>query len=315
MKKYIHTVTLAVLVVGLICGNASAGSYTGKARTFDFSLEELATISGKGAGGNMGELTKFVFGTSAGDLLEKARSAGISGRLADTTLYISGEKIRIDMDVQGKRVSHLIRLDEEKIYNIVWAEKSYMEISLTQMRMMQSHAQTAISMLGMEGKMEGLPPEVRAQLEAAMGTSPSSNDPKEVRKTGEKRTINGMPCAEYRVDGSREKQQVWISDKYPELRAAFEAISEEFSGFRGMGDKEGNKELWQKIPTGWPVVMKTFDTAPAAKKPALDVVEMLSVEAKKLPADTFVIPEGFTKSDMMDMPRMMRGGGGPGGPK
>ena len=56
------------------------------------------------------------------------------------------------------------------------------------------------------------------------------------------------------------------------------------------------------------------DTFPGAD-PALDVVEMLSVEAKKLPADTFVIPEGFTKSDMMDMPRMMRGGGGPGGPK
>jgi len=309
MRKILCGFLTAGFIAGLLVSNADAQSYIGKQRTFGFSLDELAAITGNktpGAG-SLEEITGFVFGISVNELLKKARGIGLSPDITEFTLYVSGKKIRFDTHDQGNKMSHIMRLDEGKMYNIMWAQKQYMEMSIERMKQMQLQARAAVEK-GMEGMLANMPPEARAQMEAAMGRRTEESEPSRLRKTGRKKTINGFPCEEYLVEGKFDKKQVWASSKFPAFRKAFEILSTDLPGFEGPGANDREWELWKKVPNAWPVVMKGFEYDQITFEPSLEMVETMSIEEKTLAPDTFRVPAGFSELKMEEIQQgIMRG--------
>ena len=301
MKKVFFNFLTVALAAALLASNAAAQDTVGKQRTFGLSIGELAAIAGKDPlqANDLESMSGFVFSLSVDELLRKAQGVGISPEVTETTLYSSGKNVRFDLDVQGTRTSHIMRLDEGKIYNVIWAQKQYMEISRETMKQMEQQTRAALEKLeGMEGMLEQMPPEARAQWEAATESRAKAGKSMQLRKTGNKKTILGQSCQEYRVEGPTTKRQVWVTGKYPALRRTFETLSSEFPGFEGPGKKDREWDAWDSVPDAWPMLLKQLDREPFTKELTLEVMETLSIEEKALPADTFQVPAGFTKVDM-----------------
>lgn len=307
MKKTICTLLAITLVAGLTASNAAAQDTVGKQRSFSLSAGELAAISGKTPqqAGDLESMSGFIFSLSVDEMIRKARGSGITPEITEMTLYVSGKKVRFDIEDRGTRMSHIMQLDEGKIYNIMWAQKQYMELSRETVKQMQQQAKAALQglegMQGMEGMLEHMPPEARAQMEAAMQGRAKAGESMQVKKTGNKKTIRGHSCQEYRVDGPSTRRQVWATGKYPALRRTFDSLTSEFPGFSGQGEKDPEWEAWASVPDAWPMLLKQIDRDPFAMDLNLDVMETLSIEEKALPADTFRVPAGFTKVDMGQM--------------
>ena len=309
MKKVFISFLAIALAAGLLTSNAAAQGTVGKQRTFSLSIGELAAIAGKEPqqAGDLESMSGFVFSLSVDDLLRKARGAGITPVITEMTLYVSGKKVRFDVEDRETRMSHIMQLDEGKIYNIMWGQKQYMEISRETMKQMEQQAKAALERLegmqGMEGMLEHMPPEARAQWEAATESRAKAGKSMQLRKTGNKKTIRGHSCEEYRVEGPATKRQVWVTGKYPALRRTFESLSSEFPGFEGPGKKDREWEAWDSVPDAWPMLLKQLDREPFTMELTLEVMETLSIEEKALPPDTFRVPTGFTKVDMGQMLR------------
>jgi hypothetical protein len=225
----------------------------------------------------------------------------------ESTLYIAEDKFRLDAvaPMMGK-ASYLARLDEGKMYAILWDKKQYMEMSFEEIEQMQQKAaqmrQNMLNNLPPEARaqLEKLPPELRAQMESQMGAE-KEGKPIQVKKTGRVQTINGFRCEEYLVEGE-SREQVWATQKYPALRTSFEAMLTKLPNFDKSNRDAEKADIWQEIPEAWPVVMKTFRFNPMRRRGAsLDIQEMVSMEEKPVPDDTFHRPEGFTKVTMQEM--------------
>jgi hypothetical protein len=57
-------------------------------------------------------------------LFEKVQSKGVSPEITESTLYISDKKLRFDTEAPEGKMSQPMRLDEGKMYNIMWDKKT-----------------------------------------------------------------------------------------------------------------------------------------------------------------------------------------------
>ena len=312
MKKYVYGMAFTAILIGLCLSNADAKGYMGQQRTIEFSTDDLIAILDDQEISSPEDMAKPLFNTSVKALLEKAQNKGVSPEITKSTIYISDKKLRFDTDAPQGKMSQLMRLDEGKMYNIMWFKKQYMEMSIEDIRQMQAKAKDAMKQMGgMEGILDKLPPEARAKMEERMGGKAGGEGKSAARlqKTGQKKTINGFPCEEYLIDDKSERKQAWVSHKYPALRKAFDAMLTEFPSFDS-SDKKDKKEakIWKQIPDAWPVVMKEFEFNAFRGRASLEIQEMVSIEEKALSPDIFRVPKDFTRATMRDMmPGMMPG--------
>jgi len=188
----------------------------------------------------------------------------------DTTTWLGKDKMRQDVG----EVTTLIRLDKNKMYMINHSEKSYSEMDLP---------------FDLE-KM--LPPEAKQMMDA-MDISSSITD------TGETQTINNWKCKKYLVEisvsmmgmGMPIKMDMWTSkdlgvnlNEFKELYTKTLAANPMFKDII---------QDFEKID-GYPVVTEfSMDMMGAQQKYREEVI---SVEKTGVPAGTYDLAEGYTKT-------------------
>jgi len=188
----------------------------------------------------------------------------------DMTTWLGNDKMRQDVG----DVTTLIRLDNNKMYIINHADKTYSEMNLP---------------FDLE---EMMPPEAKQMLDA-MDISSSVTD------TGETKTINGWNSKKYLVEISVSMMgmdmpitmDMWTSKdlgvdmkEFKELYTKTLAANPMFQDFIEDFDKM----------EGYPVLTEfTMDVMGAQQKYTEQVT---SVEKKAAPAGTYELPEGYTKT-------------------
>jgi hypothetical protein len=188
----------------------------------------------------------------------------------DMTTWLGKDKMRQDVG----DVTTLIRLDNNKMYIINHADKTYSEMNLP---------------FDLE---EMMPPEAKQMLDA-MDISSSVTD------TGETKTINGWNCKKYLVEISVSMMgmdmpitmDMWTSKdlgvdmkEFKDLYTKTLAANPMFQDFIEDFDKM----------EGYPVLTEfTMDVMGAQQKYTEQVT---SVENKSAPAGTYELPEGYTKT-------------------
>lgn len=298
---------LSLLVILIITAAGYSGlfaqNYVIKERNISFEQDQLMTLIGEDNFSDTPDgktLAKLLIDMPLNDMLSKLKNEYQLPEMMETTIYISGNNLRVDVNEEGAKSSQFIMGDKKAVYHVMWDKKQYIEMTYEDIQNMQKQA-TAMT----NQYMKNMPPEIQAQIEAQMGQSKKDKSQSKISKTGRKQAINNFPCEEYHVEKASELRQLWVTGKFPELRKSMEEMFTLLSGFGPQDDDDNDMEIWEKIPGSWPVLTKDINFNNMYMSISMDVDETISVERKNIAADMFIIPGDFKKVSMMDM---MRGG-------
>jgi len=298
MMRRIYTIVvfLGVLGIGwvlpsLVEAQKFEGIIETRTLTFDWSsldLPELREWQPTELEQEVGAPVRWLFGKSIGEIKALAEEAPEAWEEQRTTLYIKGESFRFDVEVSGGKTSTIFRPDKEVIWNIMWAQKSYLEISQRDMReMMKGLRELSERMAKQFG--EALPEEAREPAKPKI----------KVRRTGEKKTINGFPCEAFWVQVGDEISEIWMTKKYGQLKKAFEKVMQTMQkAFPQVGPAgEEEKEPWELIKDyeGIPILEKKISGT------TLEIEEVLRIEKKSVSSDIFEVPAGFERKSFKDI--------------
>jgi hypothetical protein len=188
---------------------------------------------------------------------------------------------------EGSGSFNIIRIDQEKIYNVDTKEKTYSVMTFAELE--QLGKQMNAKMGELQKQMKDMPEEQRKMMEKMLGSSmPGKKDPKvEVTKTGETKTISGFSCARYSVkqDG-KETVSLWVTPEVKGYAAMKQDMVEQSKRMAALtpGGLKGLAEAMMKIE-GFPIEteMGTLMKSTVTK-----------IEAKTVPGSEFEVPAGFT---------------------
>jgi GLPGLI family protein len=181
----------------------------------------------------------------------------------------------------------IIRLDQEKIYNINGADKTYSVMTFAELEQMGKQMNARMDEL--QKQMKDMPEEQRKMMEKMMGSSMpgAKKDPKiEVIKTGEKKTINGFACSHYKVtqDG-KEAISLWVTPDVKAYAAMKQDMAEQSKRMAALtpGGLKGLTEAMLKVD-GFPI---------ETEMGTLMKSTVLKIEAKSVSASEFEVPAGY----------------------
>ncbi|HVZ70996.1 MAG TPA: DUF4412 domain-containing protein [Polyangia bacterium] len=233
-----------------------------------------------------------------------------------STLYLDGDRMRVE-GVSGPTnhdANVIVDGAAKKMTVLNAAEKSYMEITEEDMKMMRARVDAMRAQA--EERMKNMPPEQRKQMEAMMAKmgAPAAGDDKpvklEFKATGEKKTVNGFACEMYKVvrDGAVKEEDCISPWSAKVLQKSdlegFRKFAENMAkslGPMGHGAQNEMLDRLDKFP-GLPITRHVLDGGPDE--------EIKSVKRGAIAASNFTVPAGYTKKELpMGGPM-----GGPGGP-
>ncbi|MGD9900832.1 MAG: DUF4412 domain-containing protein [Calditrichaceae bacterium] len=297
MKRFFGLLFVLVLF-GSNYSGLYAQNYVIKERNIYFQQDELFNVLGNKFNDDLdgAAAARLLINMPVSDMLSILEKNSQFPEMGETTIYIAGKNLRVDqMEDEGK-TSQFILGDKEAVYHVMWDKKQYIEMTFAEMQQMQKQASAMA-----EGMMKNMPPEIQAQIEAQMGKAKKEKKESQITKTGKKQTINAFPCEEYLVEGESELRSIWVTAKFPDIRKSMENMYTMLSSFGPPEAGDDDKEIWEKIPGSWPVLMKDVNFNNMYMSLSMDVDETISVEQKNIPADMFKIPADFKKVSMMDM--------------
>jgi GLPGLI family protein len=210
-----------------------------------------------------------------------------NGREMVTHTYYVPKKLKTVMDSDGN--FSIIRVDQEKIYNVNTKEKTYSVMTFADLEKMGKKMNEESEKL--QKQMKDMPEEQRKMMEKMLGSSMpgAKKDPKvEVVKTDEQKSISGFTCSRYVVkqDG-KEMITLWVTTDVKVVPGMKTDLMEQTKRMAAMtpGGLKGLVDAMQKIE-GFPIetemgtLMKTTVTR---------------VDMKTVAASEFEVPAGFTK--------------------
>ena len=235
------------------------------------------------------------------------------GADAPSTLYVDGDKMRME-NPTGRERTVIIDAAGKRLMMVNDDAKTYTEITEADMKRFGEMIAQRRAM--MEEKMKTMPPEQRKKMEAMMGglTGTKDGKPRELKfdRLGQKKTINGFSCDMYRVlEAGTPKEEDCLApwsasllqrSDFAGLRKFAEQMAKD-SGAAGAGSQQ-MFEQFDKYP-GFPVSRHPLDPANQPDE------QLKSLKRGSIPATTFAVPAGFTKTAS---PMMGGGMGGPGHP-
>ncbi len=128
----------------------------------------------------------------------------------------------------------------------------------------------------------------------------------QAQPTGETKVINGMTCTAYEILTDASVTVAWVTAELRDLVEAFVEFESKMTEM-GMFDEEDESEIFSAVAEhGFPVMEQTFMTF-GSYAVEYEIMEILSVERKPLPADYFAVPSGYQKLSIAEMLRMMGG--------
>jgi hypothetical protein len=195
----------------------------------------------------------------------------------------------------------IIRLDKQLLITIDTNEKTYSEITFTEMEaaMKKIGAKMDTRMAELKKKLAEMPEEQRKMMEKMMGATLGDADGKEekvtVKNTGEKKTIGGFACTKTVVSqGENTMMTLWVTKSvsgFDAMRKDWEEFSKRMMALNPMGGK-GLGEAFRQID-GFPIQTEMMKGI---------VSTVTKVEKKVTPASEFEVPSGYkkVKSQMLE---------------
>lgn len=297
MRKHIWSVSILCLIASLSWSNLLAKDFVGKQRQFQLSTDELMAIApDEFEAADPDQVAKVVFAKSPDEILAMLKAQGITPRITESTLYISGNKVRGDMDDPDMgKMSFILLPEKDMMYMIQWANNTYTKMSITEME--QMHARTEGMM---ESHLKNLPPEALEALKQykGMGQETESGSA-QLKNTGNSGSFNSIRCEEYRGDTGNTKIQAWVTDQHPELAKTFEYLIKSMPGDKN--DKnDPDRMVVEQIPGHWPVITKTLEFNMMRGNADLNVEEMLEMNPQTVSPDKYKIPATLTEQKMSE---------------
>ncbi|HPI36915.1 MAG TPA: DUF4412 domain-containing protein [Ignavibacteriaceae bacterium] len=110
----------------------------------------------------------------------------------------------------------------------------------------------------------------------------------DIKKTGNKKTINGYDCYEYIVKEEGQEVEMWVADT--DIPFLF------FQDFGMMGDESGNKNFgkYKDLMKGFPMLIIIKDESGNVESK----VEIASIKKTPVSAKEFEIPQNYQKINM-----------------
>ena len=183
----------------------------------------------------------------------------------------------------------ILRMDQEKIYNVDPAKKTYSEMTFAEM---EAYAKKAgDKMAQFREKIKNMPPEQKKQMEAMSSMmGGGAEGAVEVSATGEKKTIAGFACTRYLMKrGDKEMMTLWVTKDVTGFDNLRKDLMEFGKRTAALTNMSGLSEAYQKID-GFP--MET-DMDMMGKM----TMTVTKVEKRSTPAGEFNVPAGYTKTD------------------
>ncbi|MCA9422194.1 MAG: hypothetical protein KC592_14320 [Nitrospira sp.] len=228
-------------------------------------------------------------------------------------MTVDGKKLKMTMNDAGNTQTTVIyRGDREEMLLINHGDHTWRAMDKATMINLGQQISPAMEQMQkkMEEAMKNMPPERRAMMEkmfAGQGINPAMMGGKvemQVKKTGERQTINGYGCVQYETWRESEKvAEHCVSDwkQVPgsqEARGVFQdmaAFSQEVwqGAFKNGGGPASFFESIGKIE-GYPVLTRIFSNGIIVTESRLTGVEEKSVSVQE-----FDPPKGYVKKDFL----------------
>lgn len=277
----------------------------------------LSLVDGKGIE-KTDDIANYLFDLPFENLEKLHKIESSDEALREMVMYLQNGKFRMDMHAPVGKISTIIREDLDKMYNVMWAQKKYMEMSLAEIRQMRKGVMQNMpqmqNMPDISKMLEKLPPEAREKaLEAMikagqmqeMHGQKTSDEPQNAEKTGRKKTINGFHCEEWIMRKGNDISIHWVTAAKPELAKMIKDFSRTFGQGLGMyrENEEAEKEIWQLVPGTIPIESRKFQQ----NRMELEITRVEKIEQKLLNSKTFEVPKNFEPGSMFDMMNIQPG--------
>jgi hypothetical protein len=204
--------------------------------------------------------------------------------------YLPKKFKNVSSSQQGNDIS-IVRLDQSKIYNLMPGDKSYSEMSFSDMEgaAKKTGGEMDARMQEMKKGLESMPPEQRQMAEQMMGRmmNKSPESPIQVEKTGETKSISGFNCTKYVLkQGDKEMATIWATKDLKEFESMKDDFREFAKGMMAMNPlAKSLRDGMQKVE-GFPI---QTDMAQGMK------TVVTKVEKRSIAASEFEIPSGYKK--------------------
>lgn len=234
------------------------------------------------------------------------------------TMRIEGKLLRIDSAAGGgQKTSAIYRGDRRSLLVLDHDQRRYMELDREMVEGLAG--QLSAAMQQMEERLAELPPEQRAAVQRMMeqqmpglaaGSAGADAGPTEIRRTGRRDTVSGIPCAYVEAWRGGEKVRELCVAGWGDVTAGREALAV----FEDMGDffEEVLDTFAEAMPMGrgalpipdnpfqdmsrldgFPVVVRLFEDGEVARETVITRIEETAVD----PA-SFEPPAGYQRQEM-----------------
>ena len=223
---------------------------------------------------------------------ESTTSGGPIGERGEQ-MWAVPKKMKVVTKETGE--SFIVRLDREVFITIDPKGKTYSEITFAEMESMMKQASGKMDakMAEMQKQLAQMPEEQRKMVEQMMGIKMggrgAAQDAKvDVKKTGDKRAINGFSCTKFVItEDDKDVMTVWATKDvtgFDAMRKDWEEFSKRMMAMNPMGGK-GLGEAFKKV-----------DGFPIQTEIAQGITTVVTkIERKTAPASEFEVPSGYKK--------------------
>ncbi len=234
----------------------------------------------------------FTFGAFAQGVTWEAETTGGKEKDISKSYYMPR---KVKMVQKGNTI--IFRLDQEKMITVNDEDKTYSEISFSELEQMMKQVDETMSskMAEIKEQMASMPEEQRKMMEKMMaGQMGGMMEEPEVKRTGETKTINGYNCTKYVVmTGGKETFSVWTTKDV-----------KEFDGMRKDMEEFGKRmaAMTPRMGKSVAAAMTNLEGFPIQQEMAGMKTTVLSVKKENSPASIFDPPAGYkkVKSEMME---------------
>jgi hypothetical protein len=194
-------------------------------------------------------------------------------KVSTQTIYIKGPNMRMDFDrAEGEKTFMIMDVKKRLVRNCFPDRKAYLEMKFDDVEQMGK---------GLSDMRKGLGAEKQVEKIGAL------------KKTEEKKEINGYMCELYTQQVGDQINEYWITKAFT-MKQIMGEFADHMASF-GKSDLQGaQQETLMKID-GYPILTVTRN------KYGTNHNEVMKIEKKGLSNDLFAIPAGYQKQSMRDM--------------
>jgi len=287
--KSLHALLAAALVLS---APAAVRAFEGtlKLRTIAVDRADLAKVNG----GKPPDVDQTL-AITAQQLID-AKDAGAQVR--ESTVYVTDKKVRMDAPLEkGKSGYAIIDTEKNTTWFVVPDEKRYIEWSEADAAAMSQKMAQVEKM--MRERMESMPPDQRAQVEAMLKKMKAAGEDGaassvDIKPTGKSQKVNGMQATAFEVTEGGETMVGWVTQEQPDLAKVLRKVQDRMQKMTPPSMRGRQTARTALNDKGFPIMVQTLDPE------HYRVEEVVTVEKKSVPADLFTLPQDFTKTTARD---------------